>query len=118
MPWVLINIKNITVTGLKAHGTNFGKPGLVNIIMGGLAAACFLIPRIWAKRTNLFICAFNIAWAVRNYIVVSACYAGECPEKQVGLYLLLIASGLLLLAALLPDLHVPSANQDSSGFAQ
>ena len=106
MPWVYILSKNITVTGLNATGTNYGKPGLMNIMTGCFAAVCFLLPKIWAKRTNLFVCAFNAAWAVRNYILVSACYMGECPEKQTGLYLLLVASAFMLVAALFPRLEL------------
>src|ERR1700753_338110 len=87
MPWVQIISKNITVTGLNATGTNYGKPGLMNIILSCFAAAFFLLPKVLAKRSNLFVCAFNTAWAIRNYILVSACFLGECPVKQIGLYL-------------------------------
>lgn len=112
MPWVQIISKNITVTGLNATGTNYGKPGVMNIILCCLAAVFFLLPKIWAKRSNLFVCAFNAAWAIRNYILVSACYMGECPVKQTGLYLLLIAATILLLAALFPDMRLTTTHPD------
>lgn len=112
MSWVVIISKNITVTGLEAAGTNYGKPGLMNIIMGCLAMVFFLLPKVWAKRANLFVCAFNAAWAVRNYILVSACYMGECPVKQTGLYLLLVASVVMLVAALFPRLELKENNQN------
>jgi len=115
MPWVQIISKNITITGLKATGTNYGKPGLMNVIMSCFAAVFFLLPKVWAKRANLFVCAFNAAWAIRSYILVSTCYMGECPVKQTGLYLLLIAAILMLLAALFPNLELVNTNQDKQG---
>ena len=118
MPWVQILSKGITVTGLEASGTHYGKPGLMNIIMGCLAFVFFLLPKIWAKRTNLFVCAFNIAWAVRNYILISSCHMGECPVKQAGLYLLLVAAALMLVAALFPRLELQDANPGKQGSSQ
>lgn len=108
MPWVQVISKNITVTGLKATGTNYGMPGLMNIILGCVATLFFLLPKIWAKRTNIFVCALNAAWAVRSYILVSTCQMGECPEKQVGLYLLFVASVMMLVAALFPRMELPT----------
>lgn len=109
MSWVVILSKDLTVTGLDAAGTNYGKPGLMNIILSILAALFFLLPKIWAKRTNLFVCALNVAWAVRSYILVSSCHMGECPVKQTGLYLLLIAAVVMLIAALFPDLKLKAS---------
>ena len=47
-------------------------------------------------RSAFFIAAFNVAWAIRNYIVISACSGGICPEKHTGLYTILIGSIFLL----------------------
>ena len=64
------------------------------------------IPRLWAKRWNLLVVALNIAWAVRNVIIISMCRDGECPEKQTGLYLVILASAIMLAAALFPDIKL------------
>jgi hypothetical protein len=109
--WVFIESKSLTITGIDATGTSFGKPGYLHLIF----ATCFLvlnfIPRLWAKRTNLPVTAFNLAWAARNYFIITACHGGECPEKHNGIYLLLLASALLLVSALFPDIKLP-ANVD------
>ncbi|MFT4022520.1 MAG: hypothetical protein QM664_01900 [Flavihumibacter sp.] len=108
MWWIVIPDKNIHVSGFVSGGTRFGKPGLINAFMSGVALLLFVIPRVWAKRANLFFAAFNLAWAIRNYILLSSCHGGDCPEKQAGLYLLVAASALLLAMAmaLFPDLPV------------
>jgi hypothetical protein len=115
LPWVEIASKNIIVTGLQAAGTNFGKPGLMNLVMSAFATIFFIIPKIWAKRANLFFCGFNLAWGVRNFIIVSTCYSGECPVKQVGLYLLIIATLIMVAAAVLPDLQLKDQPDNSKG---
>jgi hypothetical protein len=106
LPWVIITSQNITVTGIDATGTNFGKPGYTHFVLGFFFIIFHLIPKLWAKRVNLLVVALNIAWAVRNYFIISMCREGDCPEKQIGLWLVLGASALMLLAALFPDIQL------------
>jgi hypothetical protein len=105
-PWVFIASKNITVSGVAATGTDFGKPGYLHLLFAFFFTIFHFTPRVWAKRWNLLITGLNMAWAVRNFFVISACRTGECPEKQSGIYLMFIASILLLLAALFPDIEL------------
>ena len=105
-PWVFIESKNITVTGIESTGTSFGKPGFFHLVMVVFYIAFNFTPRIWAKRMNLLVVALNIGWAARNYFLISACAGGECPEKRVALYVVLVSSILMLIAALLPKMEV------------
>jgi hypothetical protein len=107
-PWVFVESKNITVTGIESAGTNFGKPGYFHFFLAAMYLLFTFIPRVWAKRWNLLIVALNISWAARNYFLISACSGGECPEKKAGLYIVLISSLLMLLAALFPKMEVSS----------
>ena len=104
--WVIIVSKNIAVSGVDATGTNFGKPGYFHFLFTFFFILFTLIPRIWAKRTNLLITALNFSWALRNYFIISACRGGDCPEKQTSIYLMLIASLLMLASALFPDIKL------------
>jgi len=106
-PWVFIESKNITVTGIDTTGTSFGRPGYFHFVLAVFYLAFHLTPRIWAKRINLLVAVLNIGWAVRNYFLISACAGGECPEKKAGLYILLISSFVMLIAALLPKIKLP-----------
>ena len=112
MPWVIIVSKNITVTGIDSTGTNFGKPGYFQFFFGFFFLIFHLIPTLWAKRWNMIVVALNIAWAVRNYFIISMCREGECPEKRIGLWLVLGASTLMLLAALFPDIKLKEENKN------
>lgn len=112
LPWVIISSKNIIVTGIDATGTNFGKPGYFHMVFSVFFLCFHLIPRLWAKRWNMIVVALNIAWAVRNYFVISMCREGDCPEKQTGLFLVLIASVIMLIAALFPDIQLPEEDKN------
>src|SRR3954469_17682043 len=78
-PWTFIESKNLVISGMWAPGTNLGRPGLMNIIVASASILFFSIPRIWAKRVNLFVTIFNLAWSIRNYILLASCLMGECP---------------------------------------
>jgi hypothetical protein len=105
-PWVIIPSKDIIVSGVDATGTNFGKPGYTHFLMSFFFIVFHFIPKVWAKRWNLLVVALNIAWAVRNYFIITMCREGDCPEKQTGLYLVIIACVLMLVAALFPDIEL------------
>jgi hypothetical protein len=109
-PWVFIESKNITVTGIDATGTSFGKPGYFHFVLAAFYLFFHFTPRIWAKRMNLLIAALNIGWAARNYFIISACAGGECPEKKAALYVVLISSVIMLLAALFPKIKLQERN--------
>lgn len=110
LPWVIIQSKQIEVTGLQSEGTNFGSPGYLGIVLSVLFIVFNFTPRIWAKRINLAVVALQAGWAVRNYYILSVCRI-ECPSKQTGLYLQLIAALIMLVAALFPDMKIPQGKQ-------
>ncbi len=106
-PWVFIESRNITVSGVESNGTNFGKPGYIHLVLTVLFLFCSFVPRVWAKRLNLLVTGLNVGWAIRNYFLISACMGGECPIRKTGLYVVMLASLILLIAALFPDIKLP-----------
>lgn len=107
-PWVFIPLIKTTISGFYTVGTSFGQPGLMHTVICTLAIACFLIPRVWAKRVNLFLSAFNLAWAFKNYILFTQCHMGECPEKEWGMYAVIVSSIIMMVASLLPKVRMPA----------
>lgn len=106
MPWVIIESQQITVSGVDAAGTKFGKPGYLHFVLAFLYLIFTLIPKLWAKRANLPVVAINTAWVIRNFFLVAVCRGGECPSRQLGFWLMLFASVVMLLAALFPRLEI------------
>lgn len=107
MPWVFIASNNTLVTGMYSGETSFGRPGLMNIFLSSICLLLFAVPKIWAKRTNVFIAVINFAWAIRNYIILTTCQVGECPEKRIGLYILLLATFVIQLMTFFPKIALP-----------
>ena len=112
LPWVYIESKELILTGLDTTGTNYGKPSYLHILFAAFFLLFTLRPRLWAKRVNLLVVAMNLAWALRNFFMVSSCQGGECPVKKAGLFLSLLASVLMLLSALFPDMRLPAEKKD------
>src|SRR5690349_13464301 len=97
MPWSFVAEQNILITGMNSAVRDYGKPGLINIFFSSIIVLFFVIPKIWAKRANVIIAAINVAWSFRNYLLMSTCHGGECPEKRAGIYLLMALSIFILI---------------------
>lgn len=93
-------------TGFYTYNNQYGRPGRVFIVVGIIAIILYLLPKIWAKRWNVFFCAVVLAFAVKTFILFSGCYKGICPEKQAGIWVMLGSAALMMLAALLPDIKM------------
>lgn len=100
LPWMTIESNGLTITGVDTTGTSFGKPGYFHFVWAGLYLVFLAISKVWANRTAIGFAAFNIAWALRNFLLLPACSMGDCPQKKVGLYLLLFAAFAMFGAAL------------------
>lgn len=106
LPWVTIASKDLVITGMNAKGTDFGTPGKVNIFFSVIMAVFFFLPKVWAKRTNVFLGAMHFSWSIRNYILLTSCLVGICPEKQWALVALVFFSAVSLLMTFLPKIDV------------
>lgn len=113
-PWIYISSIDATVTGFgSATITKFGKPVLMNIFLFALNVLFFLIPKLWAKRLNPFVGAIGFAWAIRNVVLLGMC-RGECPERLTNLWVYFIASFILLVMTLLPDLKTKTGDANKT----
>ena len=108
LPWSYIPGKAITITGMSAPGTMFGKRGLMHFVLGVPLLIFFIIPKIWAKRVNVFIAAINIAWSVRNYILLTTCFMGDCPQRRIWLIVSLALSSFILVMTFFPRIKTLS----------
>ena len=106
MTWVEIPSRDIVISGIRAEGTQYGKPGYLHLVLSFFFLVLLFVQRIWAKRLNVFLGAINLAWAIRNFVVISGCYGGECPQKKWGIYLVVIMSVLMLVTSLFPDMRM------------
>lgn len=88
-------------TGWFTEQNYYGKPGKVNTIFAVLGALCFLVNKTWSKRVNLFFAALNMGYAIKSVILFVSSYDGFVPSAQPGLYVMLFASVLYVIMAVL-----------------
>ena len=110
-PWVIIPSKNIMIGGFFADLPTYGKPGLFHLIFSTIFILLILAGKLWSVRVAFFVGAFNIAWALRNFVAISTCSGGICPEKQPALYVVLVCSLLMVLFAVLISVR-PALKKD------
>ncbi|MEO6722757.1 MAG: hypothetical protein ABIN67_20485 [Ferruginibacter sp.] len=125
MPWAyysdasIMNKADRTFTGFFTYGNNYGKPGKLLVLISVIAFMLMVLPKIWAKRVNLFVCALGVGYAIKSFVLYTSCYNAYCPEKKFGIYLMLISTILMLIASAFPHLKLDrvSTNKkpDSSG---
>ncbi len=105
-PLVIIESQHLVITGWKTPGTNFGQPGKFILYFAGLSIVLFALPYIWAKRFNMALAALLIAWTFRNFMVLSTCQMGDCPQKQWPLYACIVISFGILIMTFLPKINI------------
>jgi hypothetical protein len=106
LPWAFYPDLHKSFNGFFSEMDIYGKPGKVFIFFAVLSAILILLNKIWAKRTLIFLAAFNVGYLIRTYILYTSCYRAFCPEKQYGLYLLIVGCVLLLIVSFFPDLKL------------
>ncbi len=111
LPWTYYPDIQKEFNGFFSEGNVYGRPGRIFLALGILQIVLFLVPKVWAKRANMFVSAITIAFAVKSYILFTACYQGICPDKRAGVFLILAAPVIMLIAALLVDLPVKPAKK-------
>ena len=102
IPWTFYPDLGKEFTGFFSEGNAYGKPGIVFIVLCVLEIIFFIIPKLWAKRINIFMAALTLAYGVKTYILFSSCYAGICPTRKIGIYLVLILPVAIIVSSLLP----------------
>ena len=106
VPWVHYADIDQTFTGFYSFKNQYGKPGKFLVGAGVIVLTCMLVPKVMAKRINLFLSALTLAYAVKTYILFTSCYNNYCPEKLPGIYIMLIAAALMMVAAVFPNMKL------------
>ena len=106
LPWVYYGDINQNFTGFYSYQNQYGRPGKLLVSLGTIVLIFMLLPKVWTKRANLFICALLVAYAVKTYILFSSCYNNYCPQKLFNLYLMVFCTVLMLVASIFPKMNM------------
>ena len=104
MPWTFYPDLGKTFNGFFSQENAYGKPGILLSILAGINIMLFLVPRVWAKYWNIFFSAICFTYAIKSFVLFAGCYPKGCPEKLIGIWLMMAGASLLLLAALFPEM--------------
>lgn len=107
IPWVIIESKNITITGLDVAGLAYGHYGYFLIPLAVIFIVLQTINKIWASRLNVAVGALIITISFAC-LWIFRCEYGECPQKQTGLYVMFASSAIVFIGSLLPDIKLRS----------
>ena len=113
IPWAYYADVKEHFTGFFSHDNNYGKPGKFFVSLGIIFLVLTFIPKVWARRVNLFIAALLVAYAIKTYILFTSCYKAYCPQKEAGIYLLLICTVIILIASVFPDMKIEEKKRDN-----
>jgi len=112
LPWTYYADSNIaseaerTFTGFFSYQYKYGRPGKFLIFFGLVILVMMVLPKVWAKRTNLFLSAFTLAYAIKTYILFTSCYNAYCPEKRAGIFIMLFSTVVMLVACVFPNMKI------------
>jgi hypothetical protein len=108
MVWITVPGEAIEVRGFRSRGfSEFGRPGIFHLCMMIPALLLFLTNELWAKRVNVFVTALNMAWGLRNMVLIGmTCKGGICPERQPGIYLMALGCVAMFIMSIFPRLQV------------
>ncbi len=111
LPWAYYPDINQHFTGFFSEQNRYGRPGKALLFLAVFAIVLFLVQKIWAKRLNMVMAALTLAFSVRCFMLFSACYRGICPEKEIGIYLIIITSVVMIIASVLPYMKLKEGDK-------
>ena len=106
MPWTFHADLGKYFTGFYSQNDVYGKPGKFFIIFSAICILLMYVNKLWAKFFHLFFAGVILAYAVKTYHLYTSSYNAYTPEKQFGIYALLILSILSFIIALFPEMKL------------
>lgn len=116
LPWVTFPAQNETFTGFYVkkfpNGVYYGKPGIYITMLSLFILTLMLIQKLWAKRTNLFLSAFFVAFVMAVYIRFTNSLFENEITRRYGFLLLIISSLIMLISCMLPDMKLNQKKEE------
>jgi hypothetical protein len=114
LPWAYYPDLGKHFTGFFSEQNRYGKPAYLLLTLGALSTLMAFLMPTWAKFTGLLAAGLNLAYAIKTIFSFGMCYLAICPEKKLGIWLMLLSASLLLLAAMFPRGRFNSAAAPAS----
>ncbi|MEY2596047.1 MAG: hypothetical protein RI965_1319 [Bacteroidota bacterium] len=112
MPWAYYADVDKHFTGFFSEKNIYGKPAKLLLVFAGYTSISSFFKHLWFKRSSLLVGGLNVAYAIKNFLLFGSCYRGYCPEKEIGLYLMLISSVVIFVMSFLPEGRIQPGDRD------
>ena len=106
VPWTYYPDIHKTFTGFYSEQNEYGRPGMFLVPIAVIIFIFILLPKVWAKRANLFLGGLELSFAIKTTVLFASCYDTHCPEKRVGIYLMLLSAIAIMIIVLFPDIKL------------
>ena len=88
-------------TGFYSKQNYYGRPGMLLGFFAGTGILFYLLKKAWSDRLNLIFSALCTAYSITSFLRFSSSYDGFVPEKQTGIYVMLVAAIVHMVIAVL-----------------
>jgi hypothetical protein len=102
LPWAYYPDLGKHFTGFFSEQNRYGKPAYLLLTLGTLSTLMAFLMSTSAKFTGLLAAGLNFAYAIKTIFSFGMCYLAICPEKKLGIWLMLLSAALLLVASMFP----------------
>ncbi len=106
IPWTYHADVQKNFTGFFSEKNAYGSPGKFFVFFAVLSILLLLLEKIWSQRALFFVGGITVAYAIKTYILFTSCYNAYCPEKKLGIFLVLGLSLLIFTMSLFPDIKI------------
>ena len=106
LPWTYHADLDKYFNGFFSQKDVYGKPGKFFVIFSVICILLIFVEKVWAKFMHLFFAGIIIAYALKTYHLFTSSYNAYTPEKQMGIYILVVLSIFSFLIALFPDMKL------------
>ena len=106
MPWTYHADVQKNFTGFFSQNDAYGRPGKYFVFFSVLVFILIGLQKMWAQRVHLFTAGIMIAYALKTYILYTSCYNAYCPEKRIGIFLVVFLSVVIFASSLFSDIKI------------
>jgi hypothetical protein len=83
----------------------YGKPARLLIPLAAFTVLTSFLPVMWVKFAGLLVAALNMAYALSRFLKFGSAYLGYVPEKEAGLYLMLVSVAIIFIVSFFPEVR-------------
>ena len=112
IPWTYHADVQKNFTGFFSEKNAYGSPGKYFIFFAVLSILLLLLEKVWSQRALFFVGGLMVAFAIKTYILFTSCYNAYCPEKKLGIFLVLGLSLLIFTMFLFPDIKLKTDKKE------